>query len=203
MTWHIVVALSLALIPIVLAPGTSAVLVARYAATGGPRDVLSVLAGTATGLYLHATFAALGLSALVMASATALSVVRAVGAVYLIGLGVYLLAKPMRQPPPRADTEPGTKVYAQALAGNLINPKAALVYLTLPVQFLQPGDSPAAAAFMLATLHILMLVPWLSMWAFVIGSAKRSRRLASITSAVGRGGGLLLIGLGVRSAVSS
>lgn len=204
MAWHLVIGLSLALIPIVLSPGTSAVLVARYAATGGRRDVLTVMAGTGTGLYMHATFAALGLSALVMASATALYLVRIVGAVYLIGLGIYLLLKPGKKTNTAAiKSGPKRKVYVQALLGNLINPKSALAYLTLPVQFLHPGESAAAAAFLLATLHIIMLMPWLSVWAFAISSTKRSAKLKRLTAGIGRTGGLLLIGMGLRSAVSS
>lgn len=203
MSWHLVIALSLALIPIVLSPGTSAILTAQYAATGGRRDVLAVMLGTCTGLYIHASLAALGLSALVMASATALTIVKVIGAVYLVGLGCHLLVKR----PPTADTgvtrTGGRNVFAQALIGNIANPKAALVYLTLPVQFLQPGESAVAAAFLLATLHMVMLLPWLSMWAIVVGSAKRSSRLTSATAVIQRGGGLLLIGLGIRSAVAN
>jgi len=202
MSWHLVIALSLALIPIVLSPGTSAVLTAQYAATGGRRDVLSVMAGTCTGLYIHAGLAALGLSALVMASATALMVVKVIGAIYLVGLGCYLLVK--RTPAVTdAPGSAGRNVFVQALFGNLANPKAALVYLTLPVQFLQPGESAATAAFLLATLHMVMLLPWLSVWALMVGSAKRSRRLKSVTSVIQRGGGLLLIGMGIRSALAN
>lgn len=202
MSWHLVLALGLALVPIVLSPGTSAVLTAQYAATGGRRDILAVMLGTCTGLCLHAGLAALGLSALVMASATALMIVKVIGAVYLVGLGCYLLVKQ----PPKVGTKPkssGRNVFVQALFGNIANPKAALVYLTLPVQFLQPGESAAAAAFLLAGLHIIMLMPWLTVWALVVGSASKSRRLKSVTAVIQRGGGLLLIGMGIRSAVAN
>ncbi|HIW64357.1 MAG TPA: LysE family translocator [Candidatus Stackebrandtia excrementipullorum] len=198
MSWHLTVALGLALIPIVLSPGTSAILTAQYAAAGGRRDVVAVMFGTCTGLCMHACLAALGLSALITASVTALMTVKVIGAVYLIGLGCHLLVKK----PPQTDTPAktsGRNVFLQALFGNIANPKAVLVYLTLPVQFLQPGESAAAAAFLLAVLHIVMLVPWLGLWALVVGSARRSRRLKTVTAHVQRGGGLLLIGLGVRS----
>ncbi|CAM3233900.1 LysE family translocator [Stackebrandtia soli] len=200
MSWQLVVGLTVALIPIVLAPGTSAILVAQHAATGGWRDIASVMLGTSVGLYLHASFAALGLSALVMASATALTVVKVVGAAYLVGLGVHLLVTGAKAPSTdRTDGTPG-RALAQAFVGNIVNPKAALVYLTLPVQFLRPGDSVTVAAFTLATIHIVMLLPWLSLWAFVVRSTKRSQRLRSTTTVIRRTGGLLLIGLGVRSA---
>ncbi|GAA4900775.1 threonine/homoserine/homoserine lactone efflux protein [Stackebrandtia albiflava] len=201
MSWHLVAGLTLALVPIVLAPGTSAVLVAQYAATAGRREVLAVMLGTATGLFVHAGLAALGLSALVAASATALAVVRVVGAVYLVGLGLWLVVT--RPPRPAATTAPARRnVFLQALFGNVANPKAAMVYLTLPVQFLAPGESAAAAAFLLAGLHVLLLTPWLTLWAVAVRSAGRSRRLRGFTGGVRRAGGLLLVALGVRSALA-
>jgi threonine/homoserine/homoserine lactone efflux protein len=204
MPWHIVPAFALALLPVVLTPGTSAVLVTQYVTTHGRRHGAVVLAGTATGLYLHACFATLGLSAVVMASATAFTVVRYAGAAYLVGLGVYMLfdsTANRRQRQVRTATRL-REVYGQAVVGNVFNPKAALVYLTLPAQFIAPGDSVALSVFTLATMHTLMIVSWLSLWTQLLASLKRTAWFGRFTRGVKQFGGVLLIAMGVRTALS-
>ncbi|MGH8879712.1 MAG: LysE family translocator [Stackebrandtia sp.] len=205
MNWHIFVTFGLALLPIIVTPGTSATLVAQYVSVGGRRHGAAVMAGTATGHVLHAAFATLGLSALVMASATAFAIVRYAGAAYLVGLGVYLLitASRKRRDPERPRLAPSVaRAYRHALIGNVVNPRAALVYLTVPAQVVTVDYPVAAAAFMLAFVHTVMMVSWLSLWTQAISSAKRSGVFVRAARHFSRFGGLLLIGLGVRTAVS-
>ena len=205
MSWHVIVTFALALLPVILTPGTSATLVAQYVSVGGRRHGGAVMAGTATGHFLHAGFATLGLSALVMASATAFAIVRYAGAAYLIGLGIHLMVTAARQrrDPERPHHAPSVaRVYRHALVGNVVNPRAALVYLTVPAQVVTVDYPIAAAAFMLAAVHTVMMVSWLSLWTQAISSAKRSGLFTRTARYFSRFGGLLLIGFGVRTAVS-
>src|SRR5690606_35465392 len=122
------------------------------------------------------TFATLGLSALIMASATAFTIVRYAGAAYLIGLGIYLLLTSARRrgdPEPGHDVVPVPKVYRHAVFANVLNPRAALIYLTLPTQVVTPGFPIAAAAFTLVVVHAVIAASWLSLWVQAIASAKR------------------------------
>ena len=206
MLWPMIITFVVALIPIVVPPGTSAILTTQYVTPGGRRHGAAVMAGTTTGHFLHASFAAVGLSTLVMASATAFALVRYVGAAYLIGLGVYLLVtsrstamdKSVRGPLPALH-----KIYGQAVAGNVFNPKAALVYLTLPAQVVHGGQSIFVAAFVLATVHSIMMTSWLAMWTQILSSATKRLSVRRMTRGISRAGGLLLIALGVRTAVAS
>lgn len=205
MSWHILVTFALAALPIVITPGTSIALVAQYVSTGGRRHGAAVMAGTATGHLLHATFATVGLSALIMASATAFTIVRYAGAVYLVGLGIYLLATSGRKPKgaERTGIAPSVpRVYRHALVGNVLNPRPALVYLTVPAQVVAVDFPIAAAAFLLAVIHTALMVSWLSVWTQVISSAKQSRLFTRVSRQFARFGGLLLIGFGIRAAVS-
>ncbi|ADD41927.1 LysE family translocator [Stackebrandtia nassauensis] len=205
MSWHILVTFGLALLPIILTPGTSATLVAQYVSVGGRRHGAAVMAGTATGHFLHAGFATLGLSAVVMASATAFAIVRYAGAAYLVGLGIYLLvtsSRQRRQATGPAVAPPVARVYRHALIGNVVNPRAALIYLTVPAQVVAVDFPIAAAAFLLAVVHTVMMVSWLSLWTQAIASAKRSGLFKRIARQFSRVGGLLLIGLGIRAAVT-
>lgn len=203
MTWHMAAAFALTLLPLILTPGTSAVLVTQYVATHGRRHGAAVMAGTVTGHYLHACFATLGLSALVLASATAFAIVKYVGAAYLVGLGIYMLAKSgERRAAPVRSVRRLRQVYGQAVLGNVFNPKAALVYLTLPAQFISAGESIAVPVFVLATIHSVMIVSWLSIWTQLLSTAKHTAWFARFTRGVKQVGGVLLIALGIRTAVS-
>jgi len=88
----------LAVTPICLTPGASFTLVTQRVATGRRRDGFLVAAGTATGLCAHATLAAAGLSAVVMRSAEAFTVVKVAGALYLVWLGISTFRSARHRP---------------------------------------------------------------------------------------------------------
>ncbi|EWM17868.1 LysE family translocator [Kutzneria sp. 744] len=181
-----------AVFPITATPGASVALLIQ----GGRRRALPVIGGTITGLYVHATLAVLGLSAIVMQSSEAFAVVRVVGAVYLIGLGLWTWFAG-RAPKTRPRTEP---TYMRAVLANVLNPKAAAIYLTLVPQFVTPQDNLAVQIYVLVTAHALLALVWLSMWAFVVGKLPSTdvfRRWAKRVTAV------VLVTLGVRAAVTA
>jgi threonine/homoserine/homoserine lactone efflux protein len=98
--------------------------------------------GTAAGGMFHVVGSAIGLSALLMASALAFSVVKYVGAAYLVFLGVrMLLTARERGEAPRA---PGAHAARQGALTELLNPKTALFFLTFLPQFAQPERGPVA-----------------------------------------------------------
>src|SRR5690606_15945736 len=72
----VLAAFALCVLPVTRTPGTSATLITQSVTRGGGRHGAAVIGGSLSGLVLHATFATLGLSALIMASATALTFVR-------------------------------------------------------------------------------------------------------------------------------
>ncbi|MFD6427022.1 LysE family translocator, partial [Streptomyces sp. NPDC060198] len=78
-----------AVLPLIATPGASLALLVQHVTDAGRRRALPVILGTVTGLYVHATFAVAGLSALVMQSSQAFTAVRLTGAAYLVGLGIW------------------------------------------------------------------------------------------------------------------
>jgi threonine/homoserine/homoserine lactone efflux protein len=180
-----------AVFPITATPGASVALLIQ----GGRRRAVPVILGTVTGLYVHATLAVLGLSAVVMESSEAFAVVRVVGAVYLVGLGLWTwFATGSRVAKPR--TEP---TYTRALLANVLNPKAASIYLTLVPQFVAPHENLAGQVAVLVTAHAVLAITWLSLWAFVLRRIPTTdvfrRWTRRVTSVV-------LVALGVRAATT-
>jgi threonine/homoserine/homoserine lactone efflux protein len=153
-------------------------------------------------LYVHATLAAVGLSALVMRSSQLFTVVRLAGAAYLIGLGIRTWhARPTaavtgRPPPAQRST------YAQALLGNVLNPKAASIFLTLVPQFLDPHESVGRQILILASAQAFLVTVWLLGWTALISRARRSMRLPGFGSIVRRVASAVLVALGIRAAMA-
>lgn len=208
-----VLAFALAVAPITLTPGTSFALVVSRVGAGGRRQGWWMILGTVTGLYVHAVLAAVGLAALVLRSSQAFWIVKLAGAGYLVGLGLWLLLSAARpSSAERAATTaragwrrlPGRvrHPYLQGLLGNVLNPKAAAIYLTLAPQFLDPSKPVLVPMLLLATAHALLHTGWLAGWTAVTGAAARLLRTARVRRALDRLTGIVLVGLGVRSAVT-
>ena len=124
------------------APGPGLLYVLARSLGGGTRAGVRSAAGTAAGGACHVVGAALGLSALLAASAVAFEVVRLAGAAYLVVLGVRTLAglrRPAEAPgaPARSD-----RAFRQGVVTEVLNPKTALFFLTFLPQFTQPGHGP-------------------------------------------------------------
>jgi threonine/homoserine/homoserine lactone efflux protein len=203
-----------ALAPITMTPGTSLTLVVSRVAAGGRRQGWWVILGTVTGIYVHATLAAVGLAALVLRSSQAFWIVKLVGAGYLVGLGLWLLWSATRRRHPTNSATPtdlatrrprrlpwrGHHPYVQGLLGNVLNPKAAAVYLTLAPQFLDSHRSVLIPMLVLASAHAVLHTCWLAGWTVVSGAAARLLRTLRVRRALDRLTGALLVGLGIRAA---
>jgi threonine/homoserine/homoserine lactone efflux protein len=195
-----------AILPLIATPGASLALLIQHVTGSGRRRALPVIVGTVTGLYIHATLAIAGLSALVMHSSQAFTAVRFVGAVYLIGLGIWTWRSatpntaraPYRQRLPRRSNS----VYAQALLANVLNPKAAAIYLTLVPQFIASAEPFDVQILTLATAHALLITLWLIAWTFLILRASHALHKPRFKQAAAKVTAAVLITLGIRSAVT-
>jgi threonine/homoserine/homoserine lactone efflux protein len=129
-----------AMLAIALAPGPDMLFVLAQSARGGTRCGLIAVAGIISGGTVHIGAAAIGLSALLVRSAVLFSLVKYVGAAYIIVLGVraFIVARPVT-----ADTErhapSGSAPFVQGFVTNVLNPKVALFMLAFLPQFVEPA----------------------------------------------------------------
>jgi threonine/homoserine/homoserine lactone efflux protein len=194
---------------VTLAPGPDMALVARRAITDGWRRASVTSAGVVTGLLVHATASAVGISVILVRSATAFTVLKIVGACYLVVLGILSFRsarRTAREPgdrgvgdrPPRS----GRTSFVQGFLNNVLNPKPALFYLAFVPQFIQPGDPVFALTGILVAIHIAISIVWLVMWGWLVSRASglaRPRWRATLERATGG----VLIALGLRLATTS
>lgn len=140
----------LAALALLLVPGPAVFyVVARGVEGGRPAGLVSCL-GIEVGTLLHATFAAVGLSAIVASSVAAFTVVKWLGAAYLVYLGLRkLFSHDEDGEPVGVEREPLHRVFAQGVLVQVLNPKVALFFLAFLPQFVDPSRGPVWAQILL------------------------------------------------------
>jgi len=202
---YAIVTFALALLPLTIAPGASLTLLIQQVAEEGRGQAWSVILGTGTGIYTHATLAAVGLSALVTSSQRAFTAVQLTGAVFLVGLGIWTwrgAGRTAAGTPRRRRPTWASSTYSKALMMNLLNPKAVSIYLVLTPQFIRSGGHFATQMLALATVHVAMTALWLGGWTFLVEKAAHIARTPRFKIVLTRVTAVVFIALGVRAALS-
>lgn len=183
---------------VVVTPGPDMALVARNTFAGGRISGLATSAGTCSGLFVHATAAALGLSAVLLASSQAFIVVKIAGGAYLIFLGIRTIIGAGRDTWFREGEraiDPWA-AYRQGVMTNVLNPKVAVFFLSLLPQFVDPGSGSTWRLLLLSGLFIAMGLVWLTVYTMVlhaVGASVDRPRVRTVIETV-TGGVLLLLG---------
>jgi threonine/homoserine/homoserine lactone efflux protein len=191
---------------IVVMPGPDMALVLRNGIACGRRAALKTAVGINAGLLVWALAAALGIAAILHASATAFAVLKLAGAAYLVLLGVRALHDAWRGAskfPGEAGYQSGRvrSAFRQGLLSNLLNPKIALVFTTLIPQFVESGDPAVARTILLAAIFIGMGLVWLTSYALLIAQVGDLLRRPVVRRALNAIIGTVLTAFGVRLAL--
>ena len=176
----------------------------RSLSQGRGAGVVSAL-GIATGAVIHTMLGAIGLTAVVAASATAYQVVKWAGAVYLVWLGLSMLAAvPQGRDQGAVPGQPLGRIFLQGVITNVLNPKVALFFLALIPQFIAPGAvHPGAAFLVLGLTFVTTGTSWCLVVALAAGALhSRLSGRGAAAAWLRRLGGGLLIALGARLAFS-
>lgn len=198
-------------IPVLLMPGPDLLLVLRNSAIGGRHGGAATAAGTVTGLLVHATGAALGLSALLAASAEAFTVVKLIGAGYLLYMGVQSLRAAAARahdvgagPTGTAAEQLGRQAFRQGLLTNVLNPKIAAFFLAFLPQFVDPARGPAWTQILVLG-AVLALLGLISDSLYALAAARAGGWLRRHPRVLGRErylSGTVYVGLGVGAALT-
>jgi threonine/homoserine/homoserine lactone efflux protein len=171
---HDLVLFVTAAVVLLLIPGPAVLYIVARSVDQGRMAGLASAAGIATGAFVHALAASLGLSALLLSSATAYSVVKYAGAAYLFYLGI----KKFRERPRTGNGMehvapiPMRKVFAQGILVNVLNPKTAIFFFAFLPQFVSSARGHITLQFFtLAMMFAVMGWASDSVWALSAGSA--------------------------------
>jgi threonine/homoserine/homoserine lactone efflux protein len=182
-------------------PGPDQALVMRNTAMRGRAAGVRTVLGGATGLSLHASAAAFGISALLATSATAYATLKIVGIAYLLYLGVRMLRSAGHEAPDDADSRAG-RPFVQGFVSNALNPKVALFFLTFVPQFLPDSGSTLPTALGLSALFAVLYVAWFGGLVTVVGVVAGWLRRPQVKAWTERVTGAALVAFSARLAAA-
>ncbi|HXS80982.1 MAG TPA: LysE family translocator [Gammaproteobacteria bacterium] len=189
-----------------LTPGQDTFYILGRSVAEGMRSGVASALGIAVGSLVHTAMAALGLSAILATSASAFTLVKLLGAAYLVYLGVRMLRTASATAPPT--TQVGTAgvlgAFRDGIVTNVLNPKVALFFLALMPQFIAPGSETKVAAFIVLG---LTFVTTGTIWCLVLAVAAGKlrgffARHPKGWRAVSRASGGIFVLLGLRLAMT-
>jgi len=184
---------------IALSPGPGILYVAARTLAGGRGEGLASSLGTAVGGMVHVLAGAVGISALVMASAEAFTVLKLGGALYLVWLGIKTMCEARADLPAPAAGVGTARAFRDGIAVEALNPKTAAFFLAFLPQFV---DSAAGAVWLqFLCLGIISVILNTAVDVAVVMLANRARSIAlgqpSLLRRLRTGAGAVIASLGV------
>lgn len=205
---YVIPFLAVALV-IILTPGPDVALVTRNSIRGGRSGGLMTSLGVVSGVLVWTAASVTGIVVILAESAFAFSIVRIAGAAYLVYLGVCTLVGLRNGEAKEADI--GGKgiplvgrirsPYAQGAINNILNPKMAILFMSLIPQFLSPGNGEALGSVELALLFDAMGLAWLIFFSTVVATGKNYLAIPRVKRIFDGISGSVLVGLGVSVAM--
>ena len=197
---HALLLFSVAALALLLIPGPAVLYVVVQSAEHGRLAGLVSVAGLHLGTLVHTAAAAVGLSALVVSSAVAFSVVKYAGAAYLVYLGVRRFLSRDPAPDVPARVEPLRRLFRQGVVVNVLNPKTAVFFLAFLPQFVDPDGTVWTQVIVFGISFVLLGLMTDSAYALVAGSLgawmRRRRRAFRYAS------GTVFVALGAATALA-
>ena len=186
-------------------PGIDTAQVLRAVAVGGKRQAYATLFGIMCGVWIWGIGAALGISAIIVASKIAYSILRWAGALYLLYLGAKMILESRKishETIKEKIEEKNTfkKTFNRAFLITFTNPKNGAFYIAILPVFLPNGMPALLGGLILSTIHNLCCLVWFTMMIYSANLAKNYLQKPSIQKVIERISGVALIGFGIKIA---
>ncbi len=166
MAWSEIVTFTMVASLLVMSPGPNGVLIAKTVPTSGRAAGFANVAGFVAAFYLHGVMSILGISLILMQSATAFTLVKYLGAAYLIWIGIKALIAAFIGIKTSEDVTAAKrgrtlrKAFVEGFITNALNPKVSMFYLAAFPQFISVGETSAMASFLLVFIHSMINGVW-------------------------------------------
>lgn len=190
-----------------ITPGADTMLVVRNVLTRGGKAGLLSTFGICSGLFIHASLSALGLSIILVKSAAAFQIVKYAGAIYLIYLGSQSLRRIFHGHETQlskignaenAEKSGTKKSLLEGFLTNILNPKVAIFYLAFLPQFINTGDPVFEKSILLASIHAMEGIIWLSFISLFLDRIKDFIARPKTRKTIEGISGAVLIGFGIK-----
>lgn len=191
-----------------MSPGPDFAVVTRHSILGGRLSGIAASAGVATGMAVNTAAAVAGLGALLAASPTLYTVIKLIGAAYLIYLGVRALLslrgssggglQEIEQLPDRSGY---FRAFREGLFANFLNPKVVIFLVTLMPQFL-PKEPTLWEQLLVGLVSVVAVMNWFSILALAVSAARRAFQKPKVRKVINGITGVALVAIGLRVAIS-
>lgn len=183
-------------------PGPTILLVVSYALSHGRRVASATVAGVALGDFTAMTASMLGVGALLATSATLFTVLKWIGAAYLVYLGIKLWRAPVGDGAiPQAEKETNARrIFLHAYVVTALNPKSIIFFVAFLPQFLDPAAPALTQMVVFETTFVILATLNAAAYALLASMARGAIRKPTVQRIVNRTGGSLLIGAGMLAA---
>jgi RhtB (resistance to homoserine/threonine) family protein len=190
---------------LILIPGPDTAIVTKHALLAGRRGGVFAAVGVSAGLAIWTVAAAVGVAAVLRASAVAFLVLKIVGAIYLVWMGIQLLrARTAEAPAPSEGAVSGRsvaqKAVRQGLLSDLSNPKIAVFFTSFLPQFVHGDSHGFASLLVLGAIFCVLTLLWLVFYGNLIGHGSTVLRRPGVRRALDRFTGVVLVAFGIRLA---
>ena len=185
-------------------PGPTVLLVISYALGHGRKIAFATVAGVTLGDFTAMTASMLGLGALLATSATIFTILKWVGAAYLVYLGIKLWRAPVAESGaedlPDAPKERPGRIFAHAYVVTALNPKSLIFFVAFLPQFLDAHGPVVTQLAIFEITFLALATANASLYALLAAMARNQIRKPHVQRFVNRTGGTLMIGAGVLAA---
>lgn len=191
---------------LVMSPGPNGVLIAKTVPTSGRSAGFANVAGFVTAFYLHGALSVLGISIILVQSATAFTIVKYLGAAYLCWIGLSALYAAFKTGPKSQKVAPAKrqrtllKAYFEGVLTNALNPKVSMFYLAAFPQFVTVGETTAASSFLLVSIHSLLNAVWFGAMVLLFSRLTAATQSGSFQRWLKGVTGVVFIGFGIKLA---
>ncbi|NQW50393.1 MAG: LysE family translocator [Rhodospirillales bacterium] len=163
-----------AALAIALSPGPGLLYVAARTLAGGRSEGLASSFGTGLGGLVHVAAGAIGVSALVMTSAEAFTILKLAGALYLVWLGLKTIREARQTFEAKAVTTGAARAFREGIVVEALNPKTAAFFLAFLPQFVDPSAGPVWLQFLVLGLISVALNTAVDVVVAMLASRARS-----------------------------
>lgn len=187
---------------VVAIPGSTILLVVSYALSHGRRIAFATVAGVTLGDFTAMTGSMLGLGALLATSATLFTVLKWIGAAYLIYLGIKLWCAPVSEErgetpdAPAATLRPG-RIFLHTYAVTALNPKTIVFFVAFLPQFMNRSSPLLPQMVILEVTFLVIATVNAALYAFMASAIRSRIGNPTVQHVINRTGGTLMIGAGL------
>lgn len=198
---HIMTFVTVALL-LVVSPGPNGLLIAKTVPTSGKNAGLANVVGFISAFYLHGALSILGISIILTKSAELFFLVKLLGALYLIWIGLKALRSAIGNDDnnfvvqSRQEKRTLLKAYLEGFLTNALNPKVSMFYLAAFPQFIPLGESTTLSAFILVSIHALMNAIWFTGMVLILSRMKAMANNRFVQKAIKAVTGVIFVAFG-------